>query len=102
MDTSKTLLSSPILPANPAQRISKENDNIANPDEGADMETSDEESDDNDSTDGDEDEGDGEYEDQPMYQPTVPVILPRRRYEGARNVRTVKDGMCPVYFALPH
>jgi hypothetical protein len=25
--------------------------------------------------------------------PDIPIILPRRRYAGARNVATVKDGM---------
>lgn len=26
------------------------------------------------------------------YHPLVPIIFPRRRFRGARNVRTVKDG----------
>lgn len=37
-----------------------------------------------------------------IYYPKVPVILPRKRYFGSRNVDTTKDGMalatyCPIF-----
>lgn len=37
-----------------------------------------------------------------IYYPKVPVILPRKRYFGTRNVDTTKDGMalatyCPIF-----
>jgi hypothetical protein len=32
-------------------------------------------------------------------QPNVPIILPRMRYTGARNVSTIKDGKCNRFTA---
>lgn len=51
--------------------------------------------------DSDSDENDT-MEDNNKFYPKVPVILPRRRFVGARNVDTVKDGksydlmLCPM------
>lgn len=49
----------------------------------------------------DEQEGDeeeDEEEDEAKYFPAVPVVMPRRKYSGACNVETVKDGVLPVVF----
>lgn len=43
-------------------------------------------------TDRDELEDDEDAEVESNYLPDVPTIMPRRRYVGARNVETVKDG----------
>jgi hypothetical protein len=32
--------------------------------------------------------------DEVEYEPSVPVVYPRQRFVGARNVATIKDGQC--------
>lgn len=39
-----------------------------------------------------EDDDEHSSEEPQAYHPGVPIIKPRRRYTGARNVDTVKDG----------
>lgn len=59
-------------------------------------EVTDEDGDENEDGDDDEDDDDEIHDifrvDEPDYHPHVPVILPRKRYLGARNVATIKDG----------
>ena len=43
--------------------------------------------------DNDDDEADDEAEDEELkYFPSVPVVMPRKKFSGACNVETVKDG----------
>ncbi|KAG6860377.1 hypothetical protein C0995_011984 [Termitomyces sp. Mi166 len=57
--------------------------------------------------DDDEDENYLEFEDlrkhdENNYLPSVPVVLPRQRYSGARNVATIKDGKSTeIYLPMP-
>lgn len=43
------------------------------------------------------DDEDEEELDKGKFQPEIPTILPRKRYVGARNVATVKDGNVPLH-----
>src|ERR1700722_19472899 len=73
-------------PPSPAQLPSQNNENVSEPiaqSEGA--EPSDIEEDDQSADDPDEEMADEAHE-------SVPVVLPRSRFAGACNVRTVKDG----------
>ncbi|KAG6837445.1 hypothetical protein H0H93_009539 [Arthromyces matolae] len=85
---------------------SKTNPDIADPryclspsEQGSQMTEDDD--DDNDDTDDDDDDDDDNddifgfddpYHNEDDYLPRVPVVLPRQRYTGASNVRTIKDG----------
>lgn len=42
----------------------------------------------------DSDEDDFTLDAMPWDDPGVPILLPRRRFAGAGNVETVKDGRC--------
>ena len=41
---------------------------------------------------GDHSDSDDEEEEDPGPFPDVPTVMPRRRFAGAKNIRTVKDG----------
>jgi len=34
------------------------------------------------------------------YRPHIPIVLPRRKFSGARNVETVKDGRVDRHILL--